>query len=134
MGQPRHLLRLFSIFSVYFRSFQTNIDTIFTPNQCEKMSIQYTAPGFEPTALRHESSSITTRLLLNIFYTEKQITKERNKERTRKRARRKIKRESMTTTFSNLENVFISFPFKSFENGLFGRKWSLILGQKIHLL
>ena len=32
MGQPRPLF-------VYFRSFQTN-NTIFTTNQCEKMSIQ----------------------------------------------------------------------------------------------
>ena len=36
------------LFFVYFRSFQTNI-TIFTTNICEKMSIQYTVPGFEPT-------------------------------------------------------------------------------------
>ena len=36
---------------VYFRSFQTN-NTIFTTNQCEKMSKQYTAPGFEPTTCR----------------------------------------------------------------------------------
>ena len=28
--------------------FQTNIDTIVTTNQCEKMSIKYTVPGFEP--------------------------------------------------------------------------------------
>ena len=34
------------LFFVYFRSFQTNI-TIFTI--CEKMSIQYTVLGFEPT-------------------------------------------------------------------------------------
>ena len=42
MGQPRPLF-------VYFRSFPEN-NTIFTTNQCEKMSIQYqcTAPGFEP--------------------------------------------------------------------------------------
>ena len=38
MGQPRPL----------FWSFQTNA-TIFTTNQYEKMSIQYMAPGFEPT-------------------------------------------------------------------------------------
>ena len=41
MGQPRPLFRLFS-------SFQTNI-TILTTNKCEKMSIQYPAPGFELT-------------------------------------------------------------------------------------
>ena len=29
-----------------FSSFQTHI-TIFTPNKCEKMSIQYTVPGFK---------------------------------------------------------------------------------------
>ena len=32
---------------IYIRSFQTN-NTVFTTNQCEKMSIQYTAPGFKP--------------------------------------------------------------------------------------
>ena len=38
------------LFFVYFRSFQTNIVTNFTTNQCENdMSIQYTAPGFKPT-------------------------------------------------------------------------------------
>ena len=31
-----------------FRSFQTN-NTIFTTNICEKTSIQFMAPGFEPT-------------------------------------------------------------------------------------
>ena len=36
------------LFFVYFRSFQTNI-TIFTTNTCEKMSIQYTVPGIEPS-------------------------------------------------------------------------------------
>ena len=41
MGHPRPLFHLFS-------SFQTNI-TIFTTNICEKMSIQYTVPGFELT-------------------------------------------------------------------------------------
>ena len=41
MGQPRPLFHLFS-------SFQTHI-TIFTTNKCEKMSIQYTVLGFEPT-------------------------------------------------------------------------------------
>ena len=39
MGQP------WTIF--VFWSFQTN-DTIFRTNQCEKMSIQYTVPGFQP--------------------------------------------------------------------------------------
>ena len=37
-------------FLVYFWSFQTNIITIFTTNICEKMSIHFTVPGFEPTA------------------------------------------------------------------------------------
>ena len=40
MGQPL-------TFFVYFQSFQAN-NTIFTTNQCEKMTIQYTALGFEP--------------------------------------------------------------------------------------
>ena len=43
MGQPLPLFRLFLV------SFQTS-NTIFTTNQCEKMStIQYMAPGFKPT-------------------------------------------------------------------------------------
>ena len=46
-------------FIVNFRSFQTNIITIFT-SICEKMSIQYAVPGFEPTTLEPESSPITT--------------------------------------------------------------------------
>ena len=37
------------LFFVYFRCFQTNIITIFTTNISEKMSIQNTVPGFEPT-------------------------------------------------------------------------------------
>ena len=37
------------LFFVYFWSFQANIITIFTTNICEKMSIQYTVQGFEPT-------------------------------------------------------------------------------------
>ena len=41
MGQSRPLFLLFS-------SFQTNI-TILTTNECKKMFIQYTAPGFELT-------------------------------------------------------------------------------------
>ena len=36
------------LFFIYFWSFQTN-NTNFTTNKSEKMSIQYTAPGFEPT-------------------------------------------------------------------------------------
>ena len=36
------------LFRLCFRSFQTN-NTIFTTNQFEKMSIQYMAPGLEPT-------------------------------------------------------------------------------------
>ena len=39
-------------FSFIFGLFQTNVDIIFTMNQCEKMSNQYTAPGFKPTTLR----------------------------------------------------------------------------------
>ena len=41
MGQPRPLFRLFSVLS--------NNQYNFYNNQCEKMFIQYTAPGFEPT-------------------------------------------------------------------------------------
>ena len=37
------------LFLVYFWSYQTNIITIFTTNVCEKISIQYTVPGFEPS-------------------------------------------------------------------------------------
>ena len=39
------------LFFIYFWSFQTN-NTIFTANRCEKMSIQYTALGFKPTAFQ----------------------------------------------------------------------------------
>ena len=39
-------------FSFIFGLFQTNIITIFTTNKCEKMSTQYTAPGFKPTTSR----------------------------------------------------------------------------------
>ena len=45
-GQPRPLL------SFIFGSFQTNINTIDATNKCEKMSIQYMVPGFEPTTFR----------------------------------------------------------------------------------
>ena len=38
-------------FIVYIWSFQTNIITIFTTNKCDKMSIQHTVSGFEPTTL-----------------------------------------------------------------------------------
>ena len=38
---------------VYFRSFQTNIDTILLQIKVKKFkSIQYMAPGFEPTTSR----------------------------------------------------------------------------------
>ena len=50
MGQPRPRFRL-------FWSFQTNMITIFAANICEKMSIQYTVPGFEPTTFRMWVSS-----------------------------------------------------------------------------
>ena len=54
MGQPRPLFRLFSVFST---------NTIFTTNQCEKMSrpssIWRRDP--HPQPLEHESSHITTR-------------------------------------------------------------------------
>ena len=50
MGQSRALFQLFS-------SFQTNIITILTTNQCEKMSIQYMVLGFKPTTFRTWVSS-----------------------------------------------------------------------------
>ena len=50
-GQPRPLL------SFIFGSFQTNINTIDATNKCEKMSIQYMVPGFEPTTFRSWVSS-----------------------------------------------------------------------------
>ena len=39
-------------FIIYFWSFQTTIITIFTGNKFEKMSIQYTVLGVEPTTFR----------------------------------------------------------------------------------
>ena len=53
MGYPRPLFLLFSYF-------QANI-TFFTTNIREKISIQYTVLGFEPTTFRYESPPITTR-------------------------------------------------------------------------
>ena len=50
MGHPRPLF-------VYFRSFSNKLQYNFTTNLCEKMSIQYTALGFEPTTLRMWVSS-----------------------------------------------------------------------------
>ena len=41
MAHPQPLFHIFS-------SFQTN-NTIFTTSECEKISIQYMVPGFEPT-------------------------------------------------------------------------------------
>ena len=52
MGQPRPLL------SFIFGLLQTNIITIFTTNICEKMSIQYTVSGFEPTTFGTWVSSL----------------------------------------------------------------------------
>ena len=50
MGQPRPLFRLFLVFSnKHHYNFTTNI--------CEKMSIQYTGPGFEPTTFGTRVSS-----------------------------------------------------------------------------
>ena len=40
------------LFFVYFWSFQTKSLQFFTTNQCEKMSVQYTALGFKPTTFR----------------------------------------------------------------------------------
>ena len=45
---------------IYFHLYKTNT-TIFTTNKSEKTSIQYTALGFEPKTLEHESPPITTR-------------------------------------------------------------------------
>ena len=62
MGQPWPLFRLFFIFS--------NKQYNFYNKSIWKMSIQYTAQGFEPTTFRHELSPITTRTGLpssNIF-------------------------------------------------------------------
>ena len=55
MGQPRPLFRLFSVFS-------TN-NTIFTTNQCEKMSCPSSIRRRDsnPRPLDHESPPITTR-------------------------------------------------------------------------
>ena len=54
-GQP-------SLFSNYFRSFQTN-NKIFTTNQCEKMSCPSSIRGRDsnPRPLEHEPPPITTR-------------------------------------------------------------------------
>ena len=71
MGQPQPLL-LF-----YFLSFETNIITKFETKICEKMSIQYTVPIFEPTTLKLESPSITTRPGLLPFDREKVSLNER---------------------------------------------------------
>ena len=48
------------LFFVYFRNFQTNIKN-FKTKICQKMSIQYTVPGFEPRPSERESLPITTR-------------------------------------------------------------------------
>ena len=55
-GQPRPLF-------VYFWSFQTNIITIFTTNQCEKMSCPSSIWRQDSNSqpLDHESSPMTTR-------------------------------------------------------------------------
>ena len=51
------------LFFVYFRSLQTNINTIFTTNQCEQTSCQSSIQCWDsnPQPLKHESSPITTR-------------------------------------------------------------------------
>ena len=58
-------------------SFQTN-NTIFTPNQCEKMPIQYPVLGFESTISLHKSSSITIRPGLLYYYSCSDLAKFRN--------------------------------------------------------
>ena len=47
-----------------FRSFLTN-NTIVTKNDCENISIQYTAPGFEPMTFR--TWVVTHNRQMNIF-------------------------------------------------------------------
>ena len=56
-------------FIVYFRSFQTNIFTIFTTNICDKMSIRIWCQDSNPRPSEHESPPIVTgpRLLVGIF-------------------------------------------------------------------
>ena len=56
MGQP------WPLFLSYLRSFQSN-DTIFTANQCEKMSCPSSIQleDLNPLPLEHESPPITTR-------------------------------------------------------------------------
>ena len=51
------------LFFIYFQSFQTNINTIFTINQCEKMSMASSIwyRDSNPQPLNHESTPITTR-------------------------------------------------------------------------
>ena len=44
------------LFFVYFGLFKQTLQ-IFTTNICEKMSIQYTVPGFEPMTFRMQVSS-----------------------------------------------------------------------------
>ena len=49
------------LFFVYFWSFETNIDTIFTTNQCEKWTSSIRRQDSNPQPYEHESSPITTR-------------------------------------------------------------------------
>ena len=48
------------VFFIYFRLFQTDI-TNFSTNKCEKMSIQYPAPGLNSQPSDYESPPLTTR-------------------------------------------------------------------------
>ena len=54
LGQPRSLF-------VYFGLFKQTIQFLQQMNVKNVMSIQYPAPGFEPTTLERESTPITTR-------------------------------------------------------------------------
>ena len=46
-----------SLFFIYFRSFLTNANIIFTANQCEQMLIEYTVLRFEPLTVRLRAPS-----------------------------------------------------------------------------
>ena len=57
-----------ALFFVYFRSFQTNITTIFTTNQCEKCTSSIWQWDSNPRPFEQESSPITTRPGLPPFH------------------------------------------------------------------
>ena len=59
MGQPAHF---FILILIYFRSFQTNIITIFTKKICEKYPSSIWCQDSNPRPSEHESPPKTTRL------------------------------------------------------------------------